>query len=228
MADDRDQYQPGAPPPDRPPSTSRSPLDGLPPIIRDNLLWIALGGGAAVLVVVVIVVVAALLLFGGGGSDVKADYIDECTDSRRGWDLDEDVCQCGWAIVEHDFSGKAIGEIEDLRNGDEILLDLYRQSTNYCDTTQDLPRRMQPDLGAKRDFGGLSSDIVDFYLDECDDENIDEAMCTCALDIVGGDFDDEAFEELEDEGDLLPVFNSALEYCNATDDLPRRVRPERE
>ena len=218
MAEEQQPTQPEQ----QPPGSS----GGMPPFIQNNLMWIAVGGGAG-LVVLVIIIVVVVLLAGGGGDDLKADYIDECTDDRRGWGLDEDVCECGWAIVEHDFNKKAITEIEDARNGDEMVFDIYQDAVGYCNATQELPRRMIPDIGSSRGFGGLSSDIEDYYIEECDDAGVDEETCQCSLDILGGDFDTDTFEELEQDGEISFLFGHALDYCESTDNLPRSLRPDR-
>ena len=218
MAEEQQPTQPEQ----QPPGSS----GGMPPFIQNNLMWIAVGVGAG-LALLIIIIVVVVLLAGGGGSDLKADYIDECTDNRRGWDLDEDVCECGWAIVDHDFDKNAIADIEDSRNGDELVFVIYRDAVGYCEATQELPRRLIPDIGSSRDFGGLSSDIEDFYLEECADADLDEGACQCSLDILGGDFDTETFEELEQDDEIGFLFVRAMDYCESTDNLPRSLRPDR-
>ena len=195
---------------------------------RTLLMWIAFGGGCwSGNRFGISMVVGGPVGRRRGLTVFIADYIDECTDDRRGWGLDEDVCECGWAIVEHDFNKKAITEIEDARNGDEMVFDIYQDAVGYCNATQELPRRMIPDIGSSRGFGGLSSDIEDYYIEECDDAGVDEETCQCSLDILGGDFDTDTFEELEQDGEIGFLFGHALDYCESTDNLPRSLRPDR-
>ena len=189
--------------------------------------WLIIGGAGGGGVLLVVIVVAVLLVVLGGGGDIKAEYIDDCTDSRRGWDLDDDVCQCGWAIVEHDFNKDALEEIEDARRLDITLEQLYREAAGYCDATQNVKRSLRPEIGENKKFGGLDSDIEEDYLETCDDLGIDQEVCQCGLDIMGGDFDDDTFEELEDEGQAQRVLDEALGYCAGTERLPRRLRPDR-
>jgi hypothetical protein len=134
VAEERQPIQPGQ----QPPGSS----GGLPPFIQNNLMWIAIGGGAGLTILVIIIVFVAVL-GGVSGSGLKADYIDECTD-RRGWDLDEGVCECGWAILEHDIGKGGIADIDDSRDGDELIFYIYEEAVEYCEATDELPRRIRP------------------------------------------------------------------------------------
>lgn len=218
--DTPDQAQPPEPRTSPPPNG----LFGIP------TKWLLIGGGGAGgVLVVVIVVVLLLLVLRGGGSDLKADYIDTCSDQgRRGWNIDEDVCMCGWAILERDFESDTLEEIEDIRRGDVDLEYLFRRSANYCSATQDVKRSLRPDIGDQRRAGNLDIDIIEDYLEDwCEPHGIDPDSCQCALNLVGGDFDDDTFEELEDEDEAITLLMGSLAYCAATDELPRRLRPDR-